>query len=126
MLFLDFGVPPGDAPYPNIVRPRSYAQHQMILVADYQRESPGRIVDFIDSPAEELAEDKTWDDPEWSNHKDFLVATTRDPDGDRTNPGEPRATQPDIYLIHLPTRSHLKVISGDHMILPSLWVGREP
>jgi hypothetical protein len=126
MLFLDFGVPPGDTPYPNPVRPQHYAQHRMILIGDYLSEGPGRVVDFIDTPAEELAEDKTWDDPEWSNHPEFAVATTRDPDGDLTNPGEPPPTQPDLYLIHLPTRSALKVVSGDHMILPALWVGPKP
>lgn len=123
MLFLDFGVPPGENPYPNKVRPQHYAQHQMILVGDFKSEGPGRIVDFIDSPPAELAKDKTWDDPEWSNHPDFAVATTRDPKGDLSNPGEPRPTQPDIYLIHLPTKSSLKVISGDHFTMPALWLG---
>lgn len=123
MLFLDFGVPPGENPYPNKVRPQHYAQHQMILVGDFQSEAPGRIVDFIDSPPAELAKDKTWDDPEWSNHPHFAVATTRDPKGDLSNPGEPRPTQPDIYLIHLPTKSFLKVISGDHFTMPTLWLG---
>ena len=89
-------------------------------------EAPGRIVDFVDSPAEELAKGRTWDDPEWSNHPDFAVATTRDPEGDKSNPDEPKPTQPDLYIIHLPTKSALKVVSGDHMILPVLWVGKAP
>jgi hypothetical protein len=126
MLFLDFGVPPGETPYPNPVRPQHYAQHQMILIGDFLSEGPGRVADFIDTPADELAGGKTWDDPEWSNHPDFAVATTRDPDGDVSNPGEPRPTQPDIHIIHLPTKSSVKVLSGDHMILPALWIGPEP
>ena len=126
MLFLDFGVPTGENPYPNLVRPRNYAQHQVILIGDFHSDAPGRIVDFIDSPAEELARERTWDDPEWSNHPDFAVASTRDPDGDLSNPGEPRPTQPDIYLIHLPTKTSVKAVSGVHQIMPALWVGPKP
>lgn len=123
MMFLDFGIPPGDSAYPNMIRPRHYAQHQMILIGDYRSLAPGLIADFVDSPAEELAKEKTWDDPEWSNHPDFAVASTRDPDGDVSNPSEPRPTQPDIYLIHLPTKSSIKVLSADHMTMPALWIG---
>lgn len=125
MLFLDFGVPSGEAAYPNMVRPQHYAQHQMILIGDYLADAPGRIVDFVDSPADELAKGKTWDDPEWSNHGDFAVATTRDPVGDKTNPAEPKPSQPDIYIIHLPTKASLKVVSADHMTLPVLWIGKK-
>lgn len=123
MMFLDFGIPPGDSAYPNMIRPGHYAQHQMILIGDFKSQAPGLIADFVDSPAEELAKDKTWDDPEWSNLPDFAVASTRDPDGDMSNPSEPRPTQPDIYLIHLPTKSSIKVVSADHMTMPALWIG---
>ncbi len=122
MLFLDFGVtdPPG---YDNIVRPALYAQHRMILIGDYASDAAGRIVDFIDTPAAELAVENTWDDPEWTTHPDFAVATTRDPDGDKTVPTEPKPTQPDIYLIKLSTKETLKVFSGGHQLLPVAWIG---
>lgn len=100
MLYLDFGVPAGLTPYPNFVKPPRYAQHQMILIGDFRSEAPGCIVDF--------------------------VATTRDPEGDKTKPDEPKPTQPEIYIIHLPTKSALKAVSGDHMIMPVLWIGTKP
>lgn len=122
MLFLDFGI--ADEPaYDNIVTPKFYAQHRMILIGDRASEAPGRIVDFIDTPAEELAKQNTWDDPEWTNAADFIVATTRDSDGDRTNPSEPKPTQPDIYLIKLSTKESLKVFSGSHQTMPAAWIG---
>ena len=98
----------------------------MILMGDYLSEAPGRIVDFIDTPAEELAQEKTWDDPEWSNRPEWAVATTRDPDGDRSVPSEPKPSQPDIYIIDLATKSSLKVLSGDHFTMPVLWIGPRP
>jgi hypothetical protein len=122
MLFLDFGVP--DEPsYPNLVTPKLYAQHRMILIGDYESDAPGRIVDFIDSPAAELAQENTWDDPEWTNAADFAVATTRDPDGDKSVPDEPRPSQPDIYLIKLSTKESIKVFSGSNQVLPAAWIG---
>jgi hypothetical protein len=122
MLFLDFGVTE-EPSYANIVQPRLYAQHRMILIGDYASDAPGRLVDFIDTPASELAAEKTWDDPEWSTHPDFAVATTRDPDGDKTVPTEPKPTQPDIYLIKLSTKESLKVFTGGHVMLPAAWIG---
>ena len=125
MLFLDFGVP--DAPaYPNGVVPGLYAQHRMILIGDYASEAPGRIVDFIDTPESELAVENTWDDPEWTTHPDFAVATIRDPDGDKSVPAEPKPTQPAIYLIKLSTKESIKVLSGGHQMLPAAWVGAKP
>ena len=122
MLFLDFGVP--DEPsYANMVTPKLYAQHRMILIGDYDAASAGRLVDFIDSPAAELAAENTWDDPEWTNAPDFLVATNRDPDGDKTVPSEPKPTQPDIFLIKLSTRESLRVFHGTHQLLPAAWIG---
>ena len=122
MLFLDFGVP--DEPsYPNLITPKLYAQHRMILIGDYASDAPGRIVDFIDSPAAELAQEHTWDDPEWTNAADFAVATNRNPTGDLTLPDDPRPTQPDIYLIKLSTKECLKVFSGTNQILPVAWIG---
>lgn len=122
MLFLDFGIPE-EPSYSNLVQPRLYAQHRMILIGDYASDAPGRLVDFIDTPASELAAEKTWDDPEWSTHPDFAVATTRDPDGDKTVPTEPKPTQPDIYLIKLSTKESLKVFTGGHVMLPAAWIG---
>ncbi len=122
MLFLDFGVP--DEPsYPNPVLPKLYAQHRMILIGDYASEAPGRIVDFIDTPPAELAKQHTWDDPEWTNQADYAVATTRDPEGDKTVPAEPVPTQPDIYLIKLGTKESIKVLSGTNQVLPVAWIG---
>lgn len=122
MLFLDFGVPDEPA-YANLVSPRLYAQHRMILIGDYDATGAGRLADFIDSPAAELAVENTWDDPEWTNAADFLVATNRDPDGDKTVPSEPKPTQPDIFLIKLSTRESLKVFRGTHQMLPAAWIG---
>jgi hypothetical protein len=122
LLFLDFGVPAGEA-YANIVRPQQYAQHRMILIGDYLSEAPGRIIDYIDTPPAELAEGKTWDDPEWSNEADFAVATARDPNGDLSDPLSPRQTQPGIYLIKLSTRESLKVFNGPNQTLPAAWIG---
>lgn len=122
MLFLDFGVP--DEPsYANVVAPKLYAQHRMILIGDYASDAPGRIVDFIDTPASELEAENTWDDPEWTNAADYAVATLRDPDGDKTVPSEPRPTQPDIHLIKLSTKETIRVLSGGHQILPAAWIG---
>lgn len=125
MLFLDFGVPEAPA-YPNGVVPGLYAQHRMILIGDYASDAPGRIVDFIDTPESELAVDNTWDDPEWTTHADFAVATTRDPDGDKSEPSQPKPTQPAIYLIKLSTKESIKVLSGGHQMLPAAWVGAKP
>ncbi len=122
MLFLDFGVPEEPA-YANMVTPKIYAQHRMILIGDYASDLPGRIVDFIDTPPSELLQDKTWDDPEWTNLPDFAVATTRDPDGDKSNPSEPQSTQPDIYLIKLSTKETLRVFAGGNQCLPVAWIG---
>jgi hypothetical protein len=80
-------------------------------------------VDFIDSPAAELAQENTWDDPEWTNAADFAVATTRDPDGDKSVPAEPKPSQPDIYLIKLSTKESIKVFSGSNQVLPAAWIG---
>lgn len=122
MLFLDFGVP--DEPsYANIVSPKLYAQHRMILIGDYDAAAAGRLVDYIDSPAAELAAENTWDDPEWTNAPDFVVATNRDPDGDKTVPSEPKPTQPDIFLIKLSTKESLRVFHGTHQLLPAAWIG---
>src|SRR5690606_31184445 len=66
MMFLDFGVVE-EPVYPNLVTPKLYSQHRMILIGAHGSEAPGRIVDFIDSPAAELARERTWDDPEWTN-----------------------------------------------------------
>lgn len=122
MLFLDFGV--ADEPsYANIVSPRLYAQHRMILIGDFDAASAGRLVDFIDSPAAELAAENTWDDPEWTNAPDFVVATNRDPDGDKSVPSEPKPTQPDIFLIKLSTKESLRVFHGTHQLLPTAWIG---
>jgi hypothetical protein len=123
MLFLDFGVPDGAPAYPNPVRPQHYVQHRMILIGDYLSGAPGRIVDFIDTPAQELAGKKTWDDPEWSNQADFAVATTRDPNGDLSDPLTPRQTQPDIYLIKLSTKESIKIFTGVNQTLPVVWIG---
>lgn len=123
LLFLDFGVPDGEAAYPNVVRPQHYAQHRMILIGDYLSAAPGRIVDFIDTPAPELAAKKTWDDPEWTNAGDILVASTRDPNGDLSDPLTPRQTQPDIYFIKLSTKETLKVFTGVNQTLPAAWIG---
>ncbi len=122
MLFLDFGVP-GEPTYENLVQPKIYAQHRMILIGDYASDSPGRIVDFIDTPLSELALNKTWDDPEWTNHPDFAVATTRDPNGDLSDPTNPISTQPDIYLIKLSTHESLRVFTGGNQTLPVAWIG---
>lgn len=122
MLFLDFGV--ADEPtYDNLVTPKFYAQHRMILIGDRESDAPGRIVDFIDTPPAELAKQNTWDDPEWTNSADFIVATTRDSDGDKTNPSEPKPTQPDIYLIKVSTKESIKVLTGSHQTMPVAWIG---
>jgi hypothetical protein len=122
MLFLDFGVP--DEPsYANIVTPKLYVQHRMILIGDHASDAPGRIVDFIDTPASELEAENTWDDPEWTNAADFAVATLRDPDGDKSVPSEPKPTQPDIHLIKLSTKETIKVLAGGHQVLPAAWIG---
>ncbi len=122
MLFLDFGVPE-EPTYANLVTPKIYAQHRMILIGDYDSEAPGRIVDFIDTPPAELAKGKTWDDPEWTTSADFAVATTRDPNGDLSDPSGPVPTQPDIYLIKLSTKESLKVFAGGNQTLPVAWIG---
>lgn len=116
MLFIDFGVftSPG---YPNLVRPATYAQHRMILFADYTSEAPGRIVDFIDTPKDALAADKSWEDPEWSTHPDFAIAATRLDSGDDI-------TQPDVYLIRLSTHETVKLFSGTSFYMPVAWVGQ--
>jgi hypothetical protein len=115
MLFIDFGVftAPG---YANLVRPATYAQHRMLLLADYTSEAPGRIVDFIDTPKDALAENKSWEDPEWSTHADFAIATTRLDTGDDI-------TQPDVYLIRLSTHETVKLFSGANFYMPVAWVG---
>jgi hypothetical protein len=122
MLFLDFGVLE-EPTYANIVTPKIYAQHRMILIGDYASDAAGRIVDFVDTPAAELALGKTWDDPEWTNLPGFAVATTRDPNGDKSNPSEPQSTQPDIYLIKLDTKESIKVFTGANQTLPVAWIG---
>lgn len=122
MLFLDFGVLE-EPTYANVVTPKIYAQHRMILIGDYDSDAPGRIVDFIDTPAAELAKGKTWDDPEWTTAADFAVATTRDPNGDLSDPSGPVPTQPDIYLIKLSTKESLKVFAGGNQTLPVAWIG---
>ncbi|MDQ3002775.1 MAG: hypothetical protein M3Y08_16125 [Fibrobacterota bacterium] len=122
MLFLDFGVPDEPA-YANVVTPKLYAQHRMILIGDFASDAPGRIVDFIDTPASELEAENTWDDPEWTNAADYAVATLRDPDGDKSVPSEPKPTQPDIYLIKLSTKETIRVLSGGHQVLPAAWIG---
>ncbi len=122
MLFLDFGVP--DEPsYANIVSPKLYAQHRMILIGDFDSDAAGRITDFVDTPAAELAAENSWDDPEWSNLADFVVATNRDPDGDKSVPSAPKPTQPDIFLIKLSTHESLRVFHGVHQLLPAAWIG---
>jgi hypothetical protein len=121
MLFLDFGIPE-EPTYANIVVPKIYAQHRMILIGDFASEAPGRIINFLDTPALELTQDKTWDDPEWTNHPDFVVATTRDPDGDMSIPSEPKATQPDIYLIKISTKESLRIFTGGSQTLPVAWI----
>jgi hypothetical protein len=122
MLFLDFGVT-AEPTYANMVVPKIYAQHRMILFGDFTSEAPGGIVDFIDTPPSELALNKTWDDPEWTNLGDFVVATTRDPNGDLSNPAEPQSTQPDIYLIKISTKESLRIISGGNQTQPVAWIG---
>ncbi len=116
MLFIDFGISAG-AGYPNLIRPAAYGQHQMLILADYQEDAPGRIADFIDTPRRELAAGKTWEDPEWSTHGDFAVATTRLDNGDAV-------TQPDIYLIRLSSHECLKLISGESFYMPIAWLGK--
>lgn len=116
MLFIDFGISSA-AGYPNLIRPAAYAQHQMLILADYSSEAPGRIVDFIDTPPSEGAAGKTWEDPEWSTHGDFAVATTRLDNGDAV-------TQPDVYLIRLSTHETLKLFSGDGFYMPIAWLGK--
>lgn len=122
MLFLDFGVT-AEPTYANMVIPKIYAQHRMIMIGEYGSDAPGRIVDFIDTPPSELALNKTWDDPEWTNQGDYVVATTRDPNGDLSNPAEPQSTQPDIYLIKLSTKESLRILSGGNQTLPVAWIG---
>ncbi len=122
MLFLDFGVT-AEPTYANMVTPKIYAQHRMILIGEFGSDAPGRIVDFIDTPPSELALNKTWDDPEWTNKGDYIVATTRDPNGDLSNPAEPQSTQPDIYLIKLSTKESLRILSGGNQTLPVAWIG---
>ncbi len=115
-LFEDFGV--FDAPgYPNLVAPKLYAQHQILLIGDATSTLPGHIVDFIDTPPAELALGKTWDDPEWSNRPDYAVASTRGLDAN----GNP--VQPDLYLIKISTRETLKLASGAGFYMPIAWLG---
>jgi CarboxypepD_reg-like domain len=116
MLFIDFGVltEPG---FPNMVRPSTYAQHQMILLADFSSDKAGRLIDFVDTPFEALAELKSWEDPEWSTHADYAVATTRLDSGDAI-------TQPDVYLIRLSTHEVVKLFSGTNFFMPIAWVHR--
>ena len=115
MMFVDFGVRSAPA-YDNGVIPALYDQHQVIFIGDFNSPRPGRLFDSFDSPKEVLDLGRTWDDPEWSNHPDFAVATTRD---GNVFP----VSQQDVYLLKLSTRESLKIHSRAGVYQPVLWVG---
>lgn len=101
--FLDFGYSGKSTLTGN-----SYASHEYIFLMD---PSTHRVIDTIRVPQPW----KAWDHLEWSNHPNFLVATVTDASEKH------RAT----YIIRASDHATLKVVDGDEMWMPSLWVSTD-
>jgi uncharacterized protein (TIGR02171 family) len=98
-MFLDFG-----SAKPSTLVGSAYGVHQYIFIADFS----GRVISWYGSPAGE----KEWDNPEWTNHPNFAIATARDATDNAHA----------IYAINLGTGSYLKIIEGTNLFQPFLWV----
>ena len=97
-LFLDFGGETGKT-----FVGENYATHERLLIAD----STGKLIQSIASPT-----NYTFDHTEWSDVKNVAVATVTNTNGAHSA----------IYLISTADSSLLKVVEGDELWHPCLWV----
>jgi len=97
-LFLDFGSETGKT-----FVGKEYATHERLLFAD----STGKLIQSIAAPA-----NYTFDHSEWSNVKNVAVATVTNTNGAHSA----------IYLMSTADSSLLKVVEGDELWHPCLWV----
>ncbi len=121
-LFLDFGINPSSIKN-NIVVPKYYAQHEIILIGEFGSSLGGGIVDYINSPPSHLANSWAWEDPEWSTHPNFAVATARGKTPGCSGLECASIHQWNLYLINLKTKESIKVFDADGAIQPVAWIG---
>ncbi len=100
-LFLDFGSETGKT-----FVGKDYVTHERLLFAD----STGKLIQSIAAPT-----NYTFDHSEWSNVKNVAVATVTNTNGAHSA----------IYLINTADSSLLKVVEGDELWHPCLWVSQK-
>jgi len=100
-LFLDFGYSGTST-----VVGRPYGIHEMAFVSD----SAGRIVGQIPAPASE----RQWEHLEWSNASRWAVSGSIDGTGAYRN----------LYLVDLDSGKASRIVSGQELWQPGLWLGR--
>ncbi|NLB63656.1 MAG: SUMF1/EgtB/PvdO family nonheme iron enzyme [Fibrobacter sp.] len=98
--FLDFGYTKKSS-----LVGRAYGVHEFIFIMD---PATGEVTDTIAAPTGAVA----WDDPEWSNHPDFIIATATDKDGYRK----------DLYAINVRTHKKLHLAHSYDLQTPMLWI----
>ena len=100
VMFLDFG-------YTDVssVVGRSYGIHEIAFLAD----STGRVLKTIPSPAGEAQ----WEHMEWSNASKWATSGAIDGTGAYRN----------LYLVDLESGTSTKIVSGEQLWQPDLWVG---
>lgn len=101
--FLDFGYSEKSS-----ITGRSYASHEFAFLLDPATQ---KVVDTIRVPKPWTS----WDHLEWSNHPNFLVATV-------TDDSEAHKA---AYIIRVSDHAMLKVVEGDDVLMPYLWVSIE-
>jgi uncharacterized protein (TIGR02171 family) len=99
MIFLDFG-------FKNVnqVVGGSYRSHQIVFMSDWS----GRVLNWFWCP---ISED-SWDHPKWSNNPRFAAAVGVS--------AEQRYHS--IYILDLVRTTSFRILSGDNMYQPCLWI----
>lgn len=100
-LFLDFGYSGTSS-----VVGRSYGIHEIAFVSD----SAGKVIGQISTPMGEAQ----WEHMEWSNASRWAVSGAIDGTGAYRN----------LYLVNVDSGSSTKIVSGEQLWQPALWVGR--
>jgi uncharacterized protein (TIGR02171 family) len=102
VMFLDFG----SGLTPSTIVGSTYGVHEVIFIADYS----GKVAASYRCPSNLYQ----WDNPEWSNHPDYAVATARTIASPQTNS--------ELYVINLRDTTYHKCVEGTYLLHPFLWI----
>jgi formylglycine-generating enzyme required for sulfatase activity len=104
IMFLDFGYP-----RTSFIVGKPYGFHSIIFVANSNTQAYHHVTKWFEAPAG----CSSWDNVSWSNHPNFAIAV-----GNSSANG----TSGSLFLIDIKDSLYLKVVTGDGLADPALWI----